>query len=367
MSDGQASEDLRESLRRAIAAVEPADATSVAYARERLDRLTKPRGSLGRLEEIAARVCAIQSTTQPRAQHRLVIVCAADHGVAAEGVSAYPPEVTRQMVANFLGGGAAINALGRCAGAEVRVIDVGVAGSIPACADAGGAQLISRRVREGTRNMLREPAMSEREVLQAIAVGADAAARAADEGVDLLGIGEMGIGNTTAASAITAALTAMPVCQVTGRGTGVDQPALARKVDVIERALARHRPRADRPLDVLQAVGGLEIAALCGVCLGAAARRLVVIADGFIATSAALVAVALCPLVSDYLFAAHLSCEPGHAVQLERLGKRPLLQLEMRLGEGTGAALAMHVVVAACAAFNGMATFESAGVSEGPC
>jgi nicotinate-nucleotide--dimethylbenzimidazole phosphoribosyltransferase len=214
--------------------------------------------------------------------------------------------------------------------------------------------------------MVREPAMSEMEMLEAIVVGIEEAARAAAEGVELLGIGDMGIGNTTAASAITASLTSRPPQQVTGRGTGIDDAALSRKVDVIERALARHRPRADRPLDILASVGGLEIAALCGLCLGASAHRFVVIIDGFIATSAALLAVALCPAVSEYLFAAHRSPEPGHSVQLERLKERPLLCLDMRLGEGTGAALAMSLIGAACTAFTEMATFESAQVSRGP-
>ena len=363
--EGKTVEELHEHLTRVIAGVRPVDPLCVARARDRLDRLTKPCGSLGRLEEIAARICGIQATTRPSATKRLVIVCAADHGVAVEGVSAYPSAVTPQMVANFVRGGAAINALARSVGADVWIVDIGVAGSIPASGDA--AQLVARRIREGTRNMLREPAMSESEMLQAMAVGVEQATRAADQGVELLGIGDMGIGNTTAASAITAAVIRLPPQQVTGRGTGVDEATLIRKVDVIERTLATHRPRSDRPLEILQTVGGLEIAALCGVCLGGAARRLVVMTDGFITTAAALLAVELCPAVSEYVFAAHLSPEPGHAVQLERLGARPLLHLDMRLGEGTGAALAMTVVGAACAAFNEMATFESAGVCEGPC
>jgi nicotinate-nucleotide--dimethylbenzimidazole phosphoribosyltransferase len=364
-SEGQTVENLHAQLMRVIADVRPADTLSVERARDRLDHLTKPRGSLGRLEEIAARVCGIQATTRPSAAKRLVLICAGDHGVTVEGVSAYPSAVTPQMVANFVRGGAAINAIARSVGANVWVVDVGVAGSIPDSGEA--AQLIARRVRNGTRNMRHEPAMSEFEMLQAIAVGIELATRAADEGVELLGLGEMGIGNTTAASAITAALTGLSPRDVTGRGTGVDEATLSWKVDVIEQTLALHRPRADHAFDVLQTVGGFEIAALCGAYVGAAARRLVVIADGFIATAAALVAVALCPLVAEYLFAGHLSPEPGHAIQLEQLRARPLLQLDMRLGEGTGAALAMSLIGAACAAFNEMATFESAGVSEGRC
>jgi nicotinate-nucleotide--dimethylbenzimidazole phosphoribosyltransferase len=357
--------ELREAMAAAIAGIRPVDPLSVARARDRLDRLTKPRGSLGRLEEIAARLCGIQTTIRPSVANRLIIVCAGDHGVTREHVSAYPSAVTAQMVANFVAGGAAINAMARTVGANVWVVDVGVAGPIPGTGAA--AQLIRRRIRDGTRNMLREPAMSEVEMLQAIRVGVDEASRAAADGVEMLGLGEMGIGNTTAASAITAALTGTPPQRVTGRGTGVDDATFSRKVQVIEQALATHAPHSDRPLDILRTVGGFEIATLVGVCLGAAARHLVVITDGFIATAAALVATAMCPLVSEYLFAAHLSPEPGHAIQLERLGMSPLLQLDMRLGEGTGAAIAMGVLGAACAAFNDMATFESAGVSEETC
>ena len=331
----------------------------------RLDRLTKPPGSLGRLEEIALRCCAIQETLDLTTSPRRIIVCAGDHGVVAEGVSAYPRAVTAQMVANFLAGGAAINALAAAAEADVWIVDVGVDG--PIAADGRHARLLSRRVRNGTRNMLEEPAMSEAELVAALQVGLDLAAQAAADGVRLLGLGEMGIGNTTAASAVTAAMTGRPPALVTGRGTGVDEDTFGRKVSVVGRAVARHRsaPGApSAPLDALRSVGGLEIAALCGVCLGAAAHRLAIVADGFVATSAALVAAALAPSLTDYLFAGHLSPEPGHAVQLDHLGLSPLLNLNMRLGEGTGAALAMPVIGAAARAFTSMATFESAGVSE---
>jgi nicotinate-nucleotide--dimethylbenzimidazole phosphoribosyltransferase len=352
-------------LDQTLSAVQPIDAESVSKARARLDRLTKPRGSLGRLEDLAARVCGIQRTITPTAGKRLIIVCAADHGVCAENVSAYPSAVTPQMVANFMAGGAAINALARATGIELWVIDVGVDASGPY--DGNAARIISRRVRRGTRNMVHEAAMTELELLEALTAGIDAAERAAAEGFSVVGLGDMGIGNTTAASAITAALLDKPAGSVTGRGTGLDDAGFRHKVEVIDRALARHELRADRPLDILRAVGGLEIAALCGVCIGAAAARLVVVVDGFITTAAALVAAALSPRIGPYLVAAHLSPEPGHTLQLAHLDQRPLLSLEMRLGEGTGAALAMHVILAACAAFNEMATFESAGVSEGPC
>ncbi|MCR4374993.1 MAG: nicotinate-nucleotide--dimethylbenzimidazole phosphoribosyltransferase [Acidobacteria bacterium] len=327
----------------------------------RLDRLTKPPGSLGGLEEIALRCCAIQETLDLTTSPRRILVCAGDHGVVAEGVSAYPKAVTAQMVANITSGGAAINALAAAAGADVWIVDVGVDG--PTAVDGGHARLVSRRVRNGTRNMLEEAAMSEVEMLDALQVGLDLSAQAAADGVRLVGLGEMGIGNTTAASAVTAGVTGRPPARVTGRGTGVDDGTLARKVAVVERAVAAHGCVPGAPLDVLRTVGGLEIAALCGVCLGAAAHRLAIVTDGFVATSAALIAAALAPSLVGYLFAGHLSPEPGHAVQLEHLGLRPLLNLNMRLGEGTGAALAMPVIGAAALAFTSMATFDSAGVS----
>jgi nicotinate-nucleotide--dimethylbenzimidazole phosphoribosyltransferase len=266
------------------------------------------------------------------------------------------------MVANFLRGGAAINAIAAGADADVWIVDVGVDG--PMATRGRHARLVSRRVRSGTRNMLDEPAMAEAELLAALHVGFDLAAEAVADGVRLLGLGEMGIGNTTAASAVTAGVTGRPAAAVTGRGTGVDDGTFARKVSAVERAIARHGCSPGAPLDVLGAVGGLEIAALCGVCLGAADRKVAIVADGFVATSAVLVAAALAPSLTDYLFAGHLSPEPGHAIQLEHLGLRPLLDLQMRLGEGTGAALAMPVIGAAARAFTSMATFESAGVSE---
>jgi nicotinate-nucleotide--dimethylbenzimidazole phosphoribosyltransferase len=294
------------------------------------------------------------------------VVFAADHGVTAEGVSPYPSEVTAQMVSNFLTGGAAINALAREAKAEVKVVDVGVVSKVTCdrVSREQNVRFVSRRVREGTRNLAREEAMTESEMLEAISVGIDEAERAVEEGIVLLGMGEMGIGNTTAASAITAAMTGFPPSRVTGRGTGVDDAGLAHKIETVERALDVNRPRPGEALDILRKVGGLEIAGLCGLCIGAAARRRAVVSDGFIATSAAALAVRLCPSIGDYLFAAHVSSEPGHAVLLEVLGLRPMLNLEMRLGEGTGAALAFNIMGAAVAAFNDMATFESAGVKN---
>ena len=295
-----------------------------------------------------------------------MVVAAADHGVTAEGVSAYPAEVTPQMVQNFLAGGAAVNQIARVAGAEVYVLDVGVRGpEFPV-----HERLIPARVRPGTGNLVREPAMRPAEALAALQAGENAARRAVSEGATLLAAGDMGIGNTTAAAALTAALLGLPAAEVTGRGTGVDDAAYARKVQVVERALERARSelgdleRAD-PLEVAAQLGGLEIAAAAGVFLAGAAAGLPVVTDGFPVTAGALLAVRLEPNLSGYLFAGHRSLEPGHARQLEALGLEPLLDLNLRLGEGTGAVLAFPVLRAAAAVLGGMATFEEAGVSEG--
>jgi len=345
----------------AVREVQPADRGWHERAEARLDRLTKPPRSLGRLEWIAARLCAIQQTETPRAAPRRIVVFAADHGVAAEGVSAYPQAVTAQMVGNFLRGGAAINALAGAAGADVCVVDVGVAGDVDTSGSA--ARFVPRSVRRGTCNLLQEPAMSHDELVAALEAGLEVADRAAADEVRVIGFGDMGIGNTTAASAITVALTGAVASDVTGRGTGIEGETLARKVDVVDRALLTHRPGRD-PLAVLRTVGGLEIAALTAACIGAAAHRIAVVGDGFIATAAALVAAHVCPPFLDYWFAGHLSSEPGHRVQLAHLRQEPLLRLDMRLGEGTGAALAMRLLDGAAAVMNEMATFESAGVAD---
>jgi nicotinate-nucleotide--dimethylbenzimidazole phosphoribosyltransferase len=283
---------------------------------------------------------------------------AGDHGVTAEGVSAYPSEVTGQMVRNFASGGAAINVLARRAGARVVVVDVGVAEALPP-----ELPIVHQKVARGTANMALGPAMTRAQVLQAIAVGLDVVDAESARGVDVICLGEMGIGNTTAASAIVATLTASTVADVTGRGTGIDDATWQHKVEIIEQALRVNRPDRHHPLDVLAKVGGLEIAALVGVILGSAARRLPVIVDGFITTAAALVAAELCPATRSYLIAAHRSVERGHAAALEHLELEPLLALDMRLGEGTGAALVLPIVDAALALLDEMATFEGAGVS----
>lgn len=325
-------------------------------AQGRLERLTKPSGSLGRLEELAARVVLLTGQEVPRIAAPVIFTLAADHGVVAEGVSAYPQAVTAQMVENFCRGGAAVNVLAAHVGARVVVADFGIAGDVPP-----RAGLVTRKVAGGTANFARGPAMTRAQALSAILAGA---ALVDEAGPDCVGTGEMGIGNSTAASALTAALTGADARAVTGRGTGVDDAGWTRKVAVVRQALRTNRPDPRDPLGVLAAVGGFEIAGLVGVVLAGAARRVPVVLDGFIATAAALVAVRLRAEVREYLIAAHRSAEPGHAVLLETLGLAPYLQLGMRLGEGTGAALGIGLVRAALACYAEMATFKEAGISE---
>jgi len=343
-----------------IGAIPPLDRGAMDAARARQDQLTKPAGSLGRLEELSIRLAGMTGRVRPSFASAAVIVGAGDHGITAEGVSAFPSEVTGQMVQNFLAGGAAINVLARQAGARVVVVDFGVASDL-----AGFDGLVHAKVAPGTRNFAREAAMSAEEAVRAISAGATVVANEAVQGLDIVCLGEMGIGNTTPASAITAALTAQPVSLVTGRGTGVDDATFRHKVEVIEGALALHQLGTGDPGGVLAAVGGFEIAGLVGVILAASARRIPVIVDGFITGAAALVAARLAPASAEYMIASHVSVECGHAVILEQLGVRALVNLGMRLGEGSGAALALPIVRAAAALLDEMATFGEAGVSEG--
>jgi|SRR4051812_8038734 len=338
---------------------------AMAVTSGRLDALTKPRGSLGRLETLAIQLAGITGDPSATFGHRAIVVAAADHGVVRQRVSAYPADVTPQMVANFLVGGAAINVLAARVGATVSVVDAGVAGDVPAVATGatGAASLIRAAIRAGTDDMTEGPAMSRDEAVRSIGVGLDVAAVLEREGIELVGIGEMGIGNTTAASAIASAMTGVPPERVTGRGTGVDDATHAHKIEIVARALAQNAPDPADPIGVLAAVGGFEIGVLVGLIVGAAGARIPVILDGFITGAAALLAAALAPGVASRCIAGHRSVEPGHAVVLERLGLQPLLELDLRLGEGTGAALAMSLVDAAIAIRDGMATFESAGVA----
>jgi nicotinate-nucleotide--dimethylbenzimidazole phosphoribosyltransferase len=335
------------------------DEESIESARLLQDSLTKPRGSLGLLETISIKLAGIYRTPRPRIGRKIVFTMASDHGVTAESVSAYPSKVTEQMVLNFARGGAAINVLARAAGAEVKVVDMGVASDIewPSC-------IINRKIAKGTRNMTRGPAMSHEEAFRALDAGALLASETIDTGVNAVAIGDMGIGNTTAASAITAVITGHPVRSVTGRGTGIDDFTLNAKVRAIEQAIKINSPNPKNGVDVLLKVGGFEIAGMAGVALEAASRGVPVFLDGFVSGSAALIARAICPDSSEYMIASHVSAEPGHKYALEYLKLDPILDLGMRLGEGTGAALAFMIAEASCKILNEMTTFECANVSR---
>jgi len=345
-----------------VAAIEEPDAAAAAEAQRRLDAKTKPRRSLGRLEDLACQIAGVRHTPAPLPGRKVIVVMGADHGVAEEGVSAYPREVTAQMLLNFARGGAAINVLARHAGAEVVVVDMGVAVSLRDLAPAGDIRV--ERIGAGTGNFARGPAMSRAEAVRALETGARIAAELAAGGATLIGLGDMGIGNTTASSAVVAALTGAPVEEVVGRGTGIDDAGLARKIDVIRRGLALNRPDPDDAVDVLGKVGGFEIAGLAGVALGAAAARVPVVVDGFICGTAALAAARIAPRCRGALIASHRSVEAGHRLVLQALGSKPLLDLDLRLGEGTGAALAMGLCDAALRVLAEMATFTAAGVSD---
>ncbi len=344
-------------LQEVINSVRPLNREVMEQVQARLDNLTKPPGSLGKLEDIVKQLGGITGNPLPLVEQKAVLVMAGDHGVVAEGVSAFPAEVTPQMVYNFLSGGAGINVLARQAGAKVVCTDVGVA------ADLSHPGLISKKVARGTANMALGPAMTREQAISAILVGVEVAEEQINAGANLLATGDMGIGNTTPSSAIVAVLTGKPVEEVVGRGTGIDDRGLGKKTKVINQALEINRPDPEDALDVLAKVGGLEIAALCGAVLGAAANGVPIVVDGFISTAAAAVAAALQPLAKSYMIPSHSSQEPGHIHALSYLGLEPMLNLNLRLGEGTGAALAFHLVEAATRILREMATFAEAGVS----
>ncbi|WP_342481264.1 nicotinate-nucleotide--dimethylbenzimidazole phosphoribosyltransferase [Paenibacillus sp. FSL L8-0340] len=344
-------------LEEVIGRIVPADEQAILRAGDRLNSLTKPPGSLGRLEALAVRLAGISGVEQPSYGKRTVVVMAADHGVCSEGVSAFPQEVTVQMAHNFLSGGAAVNVLARQGGAEVKLVDIGIGG------DLSHPELIDRKVRRGTSNMAQGPAMSREEALRAILAGVNVAEEAVSSGTEILITGEMGIGNTTASAAVLCALEGIPAETAVGRGTGIDDERLRHKIAVVERALQINAPDPDDAIDVLAKVGGLEIAGLAGLILGAAAARVPVVLDGFISGAAALAAKALAPESIHYMIASHVSGEQGHKLMLERLGLEALLDLGLRLGEGTGGALCLHLIEAVCRIMREMATFESAGVS----
>ncbi len=354
-----------DTLEGVLRSIREPDPEARRKARERQAQLTKPPGSLGRLEELSVQLAGIRRTERPRLRQKAILTMAGDHGVAAEGVSAYPQEVTAQMVRNFLAGGAAVNVLADHAGARVVVVDLGVAADLSGLTPgAAGSRLALRKVGPGTRNLARGPAMSREEALRSLEAGIAVLSEEAERGLDIVGIGEMGIGNTTSAAAITAVLTGAPVREVTGRGTGLDEQALQRKVRVIEAALAANHPDPRDALGVLAAFGGFEIGGMAGAMLAAAARSIPVVVDGFICGAAALVACGLEPKVREYLIASHQSVEPGHQAILRHLGLQPIFNLDLRLGEGTGAALGIVLVEAAARILDEMATFGEAGVSH---
>ncbi len=339
----------------------PRDESVRARAHRRLEALTMPYWALGRLLDLAEDLAGITRSLRPPVARKAIFTMAGDHGVVAEGVSKYPQEVTKQMVANFVAGGAGINALARQAGASVTVVDMGVAADLTELVSAG--RILSRRIGPGTKNMAEGPAMTREEAVRAVEAGIDVV-RKGSETLDLFGTGDMGIGNTTPSSAIVAVFSGRPVAEVTGHGTGIDAGQFARKVRVIEKSLQVNRPDPTDGLDVLAKVGGFEIGGIAGLILGAAAWGKPIVVDGFISTAGALIALALCPTAADYMIAAHRSVEQGHRIALDILGKQPLIDLDLRLGEGTGAALAMNFVEAAVRILTEVATFDEAMVSK---
>lgn len=348
-----------DELQRTLAGIDDIDPAAYEKAQGKLDNLTKPLGSLGRLEELARRYVAITGRENPRLDRKVIFTMAGDHGVTQEGVSAFPSEVTPQMVYNFLNGGAAISVLARHAGIDVIVVDMGVNHDFE---EAQGLMIC--KIGHGTANMAQGPAMKREDALRAIKTGIDLVQGEIEKGLDIVGTGDMGIGNTTPSTAILSVFTGAPLEDITGRGTGIDDSGLEKKINVITRAIEVNSPDPADPVDVLAKVGGYEIGGIAGIVLGAAANRIPVVVDGFISGAGALIAARLEPRVKQYLIASHNSVEVGHRLLLEKLGLRPLLDLDLRLGEGTGAALAIQLVEASLKILTEMATFGEAGVSE---
>ena len=346
-------------LENIIAKIEGLDEAAMAAAKARQAMLTKPAGSLGRLEELSIQLAGISGQEIPAIKDKVIITMAGDHGVVEEGVSAFPQEVTPQMVLNFLYGGAAINVLAKHVGARITIVDMGVAAEMEA-----HPLLVNKKVARGTANMTKGPAMTREQAEEAILAGVEVVEAEIEKGLDIIGTGDMGIGNTTPSAAIAAALTGIEPAKLAGRGTGVDDEGLKRKIDAIERALKLNNPDPKDGLDILIKVGGFEIAGLVGVILGAAANRKPVMVDGFISTAAAMIAVSIAPEVRAYLISAHRSQEYGHSQMIEWLGLKPLVDLDFCLGEGTGAALGISFAEAACKILAEMATFADAGVSD---
>ena len=346
-------------LENIIKAILPLVPELLEQAQARLDDLTKPRGSLGRLEELAKQIVGITGKKRPVLGKKVVLVMAADHGVTKEGVSAYPQEVTMQMVLNFLGGGAAINVLARHIGAEVRVVDMGVAARFNKHPD-----LIDKKLAPGTNSMTDGPAMDRQLAIKALEAGIDAAQVMIENGYDIIATGDMGIGNTTASSAVTSVICGVGAGEVTGLGTGINHYGLEKKINTVNRAVNINKPDPGDGVDVLSKVGGFEIGGIAGVILGCAANRIPVVIDGFISTAGALIANVIAPQSAAYMIPSHSSVEKGHRIALAHLGLKPLFDFDMRLGEGTGAAIGMSIAEAAAKILNEMATFSSAGVSR---
>ena len=347
-------------LKETLDKIKPIDASSLQATQLRLDNLTKPKGSLGKLEEFAKRIVAITGKSNPSLDKKVIVTMAGDHGITEEGVSAYPSAVTAQMVYNFLRGGAGVNVLAKHVGAKVIVVDMGVAEDLQP-----HSELIIRKIAKGTQNFAKGPAMTREQAIQAIETGIEIVEDIISKNeVDIIGTGEMGIGNTTPSSAIASVFTGQPIEHVTGRGTGIDDATYTQKVNTIEKALKLNAPDPKDPIDVLSKVGGFEIGGLVGVTLASVANRIPVVIDGFISSAAGLLAVELKPEAKDYIFAAHASVEIGHRAILDRMGLLPILDLKMRLGEGTGAALAMNIIDAGVKILNEMASFDEAGVSR---
>jgi len=347
-----------------ISGIQPVEQEWIQKARQRTAQLVMPTRALGRLHEISERLCGIRQTLEPAINQKAILVMAGDHGVVEEGVSAYPQEVTPAMVRTFLAGGAGINAISRQVGAEVWVVDMGIISDLDPGGLKGGERLLVEKVGNGTANFARGPAMSRQEAEKALLIGFEQASKLIEQGADILGTGDMGIGNTTPAAAIGTVLTGASLAKMVGRGTGVDDAGLTRKREVIRRGIEINNPDPEDGLDVLAKVGGFEIGGIAGSILAGAFQRRAVVIDGFISTAGALIADALCPAVKDYLFAGHCSEEPGHRIMLKHLGLDPILDLGMRLGEGTGAALAMGVIESAVRMFKEVLTFEGAGVAN---
>jgi nicotinate-nucleotide--dimethylbenzimidazole phosphoribosyltransferase len=348
-----------DKIKKTIDAIEEIDSSLMEKAQMRLDNLTKPQGSLGRLEELAKAIVGIRKNETPSLKNKVIFTLAGDHGIATEGVSAFPQEVTPQMVYNFINGGAGINVLAKHVGARVVVADMGVA-----CDLNNNENLVIKKVNYGTKNMIKEAAMTKEEAIKSIEAGIELFEEELSKGIDIVGTGEMGIGNTTPSSAISAVITGKPVEDMTGRGTGINETGLSNKIEMIKKAIKINNPASKDAIDVLSKVGGFEIGGLTGIILAAASKRVPVVIDGFISGAAALIAYTLAPKTKDYMIAAHCSVEKGHKIVLDHIGIKPLLDFNLRLGEGTGAALAMTIVDASVKILTEMATFGDAGVSE---